>query len=38
VPISSGAAGSMPFIVAIASTETPEEAARAPSVSPGRTL
>ena len=38
VPISSGADGSMPFIAAIASTETPEEAASAPSVSPGRTL
>src|SRR5215217_7759663 len=38
VPTSSGAAGSMPFMAAIASTETPEEDARAPSVSPGRTL
>ena len=38
VPISSGADGSRPFIAAIASTETPEEAASAPSVSPGRTL
>src|SRR5215210_4452624 len=38
VPTSSGAAGSSPFMAAIASTETPEEEARAPSVSPGRTL
>src|SRR5918992_1343393 len=36
VPISSGAAGSSPFIAAIASTDTPELAARPLSVSPGR--
>src|SRR5215208_2108465 len=38
VPTRSGAAGSRPFMAAIASTDTPEEDASAPSVSPGRTL
>src|SRR3954464_2336358 len=38
VPICSSAEGSMPFMAAIASTDTPDEEASAPSVSPGRTL
>src|SRR3954469_11199827 len=38
VPIGSNADASSPFMAAIASTETPEEAASAPRVSPGRTL
>src|ERR1044072_4595903 len=38
VPTSRGALASMPFMAAIASTETPDEAARPPRVSPGLTL